>query len=381
MILYALLGVVIIYLLFYAFIKIKFRFWADQPIFHLYNLFYWIWPCGIIQHGLPPKTKFYEAKVLTKKWQDFSTEKKALFYTLIKSHFLNEKKEKYNPPKYAVMDYFNAHNRNCHLSLQFELSSQSKKIVSAMTTRPLNAILNDNPVKVDYVDFLCVHKAHRKQGLAQKIIYSHYFNSRKDKAGPVFLFKREGSVNFITPLTVYTANVFSLKYLKHLNLELPNNIVCHLINDSNFSLFSHFFGEIKKNFKCFITPELSHIKHLVSKKLLFICLIMEGLEPVATYIYRTPFTSYEKKPSIELIASYYKLGYYDEYIKSFRNTIALINQKYPIDVVVLERISNNTDLNDFLIKRYPVLWKCPMAYFLYNFAYRPFFPADVFLIN
>ena len=175
--------------------------------------------------------------------------------------------------------------------------------------------------------------------------------------------------------------MFSLKYLKHLNLELPNNIVCHLINDSNFSLFSHFFGEIKKNFKCFITPELSHIKHLVSKKLLFICLIMEGQEPVATYIYRTPFTSYEKKPSIELIASYYKLGYYDEYIKSFRNTIALINQKYPIDVVVLERISNNTDLNDFLIKRYPVLWKCPMAYFLYNFAYRPFFPADVFLIN
>ena len=61
MILYALLGVVIIYLLFYAFIKIKFRFWAVQPVFHLYNLFYWIWPCGIIQHGLPPKTKFYEA--------------------------------------------------------------------------------------------------------------------------------------------------------------------------------------------------------------------------------------------------------------------------------------------------------------------------------
>ena len=108
---------------------------------------------------------------------------------------------------------------------------------------------------------------------------------------------------------------------------------------------------------------------------------MEGLEPVATYIYRTPFTSYEKKPSIELIASYYKLGYYDEYIKSFRNTIALINQIFPVDILILERISNNTDLNDFLIKRYPVLWKCPMAYFLYNFAYRPFFPSDVFLIN
>ena len=202
MILYALLSLFILYLLFFAFIKLRFRFWSSQPVFHLYNLYYWIWPCGIIQHGLPPKTKFYEAKVLTKKWQDFSTEKKALFYTLIKGHFLNEKKEKYNPPKHAVMDYFHAHNRNSHLSLQFELSPATnnkrlsnktfKKVISAMTTRPLNALLNNNKVKVDYVDFLCVHKSHRKKGLAQKIIYSHYFNSRKDKAGPVFLFKREG---------------------------------------------------------------------------------------------------------------------------------------------------------------------------------------------
>ena len=121
MILYALLGIAIIYLLFFAFIKFRFRFWSVQPVFHLYNLFYWIWPCGIIHHGQPPKTKFYDAKVLTTKFADVSTEKKALFYTFIKSHFLNNKKEKYNPPKFAVMDYFNAHNRISHLSLQFEL--------------------------------------------------------------------------------------------------------------------------------------------------------------------------------------------------------------------------------------------------------------------
>ena len=99
MILYGLLGLIILYLLFFAFIKLRFRFWSSPPVFHLYNLLYWIWPCGIIQHGQPTKTKFYNAKILTKKWQDFSTEKKALFYTLIKGHFLNEKKEKYNPPK------------------------------------------------------------------------------------------------------------------------------------------------------------------------------------------------------------------------------------------------------------------------------------------
>jgi len=324
--------------------------------------------------------------VLTQKFADVSTEKKELFYNLIKSHFLTGKKEKYNPPKHAVLDYFHSHNRISHLSLQFELlpvikGYLPKSVISAMTTRPLNTILNNNKVKIDYVDFLCVHKKHRKKGLAQKIIYSHYRNARKDGAGPVFLFKREGIINFIVPLTVYNAHVFSLKYLKHPNLELSNDIVCHLINDSNFSLFSHFFGEIQGKFKCCITPEQSHIKYLVSKKMMFICLIMEGNEPVAVYIYRKPFTSYKGKQSIECIASYYKMGYYDVFIKSFRNSIVLINQEYPVEILIIENISNNDDVINHILKKTPILWKCPMAYFLYNFAYRPFFPSDVFLIN
>ena len=70
MILYILLSIAIIYLLIFAFIKLRFRFWSVQPVFHLYNLFYWIWPCGIIEHGQPPKTKFYDAKVLTTKFAD-----------------------------------------------------------------------------------------------------------------------------------------------------------------------------------------------------------------------------------------------------------------------------------------------------------------------
>jgi len=347
-------------------------------------LFYWVYPIGIIQHGTPPLTKYYDNKVVTKIFADVSTEKKELFYTLIKSHFLNEKKEKYDPPKYAVMEYFNGHNRNSHLSLQFEFLphiSNETKLISAMSSRPVNAILNNNKVKMNYVDFLCVHKNNRRKGFAQKMIYSHYSNARGLGAGPVFLFKREGIINFIVPLTVYNAYVFPLKYLKHPNLEIPNNIVCHLLNDANFTLFVHFFEEIKRNFKCCITPDLSHIKHLVSKKLLHICLIMEGHESVGVYIYRTPFTSYEGQQSIECIASYYKIGYHDIFISSFRNTIALINKVSPIDILVMENLSNNNDILTHLLKKTAVLWKCPMAYFLYNFAYTPFFPSDVFLIN
>lgn len=377
MILYIIYILIIIYFLFVAFIKFKFRFWANQPVFHIYNFLYWIYPCGVIQVRQPPITNFYDNKILTKKWQDFSNIKKELFYNLIQLHFLNKKKEKYNPPRYAVMDYFNEHNNNCYLSLL----KKNNIIISGITSRPLNATLNKNNIIVNYVDFLCIHKSYRKKGLAQNIIYSHYFNVRKDKASSIFLFKREGSINFIVPLTIYIANVFSLKYLKDLDLNLPSDTTCHLVNNLNFSLFLNFFQEIKNNFKCFITPDVSHIKHLVSKKLLFIFLIMKGTKPIATYIYRIPFITYEKKQSIELISSYYKPEYYDEYIKSFKNTINLINKQLSIDILILEKISNNIDLNNFLIKKYSILWKCPMAYFLYNFYNKPFYPNDVFLIN
>ena len=66
MILYILLSIAIIYLLFFAFIKLHFRFWSVQPVFHLYNLFYWVWPCGIIDTmDNHQKQNFMNAKVLT----------------------------------------------------------------------------------------------------------------------------------------------------------------------------------------------------------------------------------------------------------------------------------------------------------------------------
>lgn len=382
MILYILLSALLLYILFFLYIKIKFRFWSSQPVFHLYNVLYWVFPCGIIQSKMPLITKFYDGKIITKRFKDVSTEKKALFCRLVQAHFLNDKKTTYNPPKHAILDYFEGHNSDSFVSLQLTPNShQNMNVISAMSSRPLICYFNENEIHVNYVDFLCVHKKYRKKGYAQKIIYSHYRDARRMKTNPVFLFKREGHLNFITPLTIYNAYAFSLKHLKNPTFDVPNNIVCQLINDGNFALFAFFFGEIKKKFQCFITPCISHIKHLISKKLLFICLIMENNKPVGVYIYRVPHTSYNGKKSIECMASYYKLGYYDIYIKSFRNSIALINKIYPIDIAILEYMSNTTDIIKHLLDIQPALWKCPMAYFLYNFAHRPYLSSNVFLVN
>ena len=55
---YILLCIIIIIFLIMAIIKIKFKFWALQPVFHIYDIRYMFFPPGIISHELPIENKY-----------------------------------------------------------------------------------------------------------------------------------------------------------------------------------------------------------------------------------------------------------------------------------------------------------------------------------
>ena len=68
---------------------------------------------------------------------------------------------------------------------------------------------NKNTFKAFYVDNLCVHKDMRNKGIAPKIIQTHeYIQRHKNKNICVSLFKREGNLTGIVPLTIYTTYQF-----------------------------------------------------------------------------------------------------------------------------------------------------------------------------
>ena len=52
---YILLTILFIVLFIIAYIKIKYKFWSIQPVFHVYNFNYMIFPPGIIDPNLPFK--------------------------------------------------------------------------------------------------------------------------------------------------------------------------------------------------------------------------------------------------------------------------------------------------------------------------------------
>ena len=245
---YVIIFVVILTIL-VAYFKLRYPFWSKQPVFHFHNLYYWIIPPGIIQQNKPEKNKYYDETIFFFEFFKVPTQKKALVEFFIKNNYMPHKHELYKPPKNGVIDYFKSHNDKSY----FSFIEKQKKIIATMTTRPLYCKINNNVFPLYYVDFLCVHRKHRKQGIAPKIIYTHYAKHRDKHKNCIFLFKREGAKNAIVPLTNYYNYYFDIEKWPR-KILFTNLKLIYLIGKENFDLFHDVFKRLDKSrFKCIIS--------------------------------------------------------------------------------------------------------------------------------
>jgi hypothetical protein len=85
---YTVFFITVVILSVYIYIRLKFGFWAIQPVFHVYDVSYMINPPGIIDDKLPEKNKYTNFKnIETILFSDLSQLKKKhpsliLLYTI-----------------------------------------------------------------------------------------------------------------------------------------------------------------------------------------------------------------------------------------------------------------------------------------------------------
>lgn len=377
LLLYYILIVIAIIIILIAYFKLKYPFWSKQPVFHFHNLYYWLMPPGIIQHDPPEKNKYYDETIFFFEFFKMPTQKKALCEFFIKNNYMPHKHELYKPPKHGVINYLKGHNDKSY----FSFIEKGKKIIATMTTRPLTCKIDNKLFPLYYVDFLCVHEKHRKKGIAPKIIYTHYVKHREKHKNCIFLFKREGAKNAIVPLTNYYNYLFDIeKWPKNIKFDEPE-INSVLIGSENFDLFHDVFKRLdKSSFKCILFPYISHILHMVKKKLIYIGVTMIYKEPFDFFIFRNSHTYYNGKRSIELIASFYETRE-PIFCLSFLSILDLIRKEINCTKLFIENISNNNMIIKNILNRYSYQAKITTSYYFYNFAYRPFKSTDVMIID
>jgi hypothetical protein len=394
---YILLVIFIIIMSFCAYIKIKYKFWTIQPVFHVYNWNYMLFPPGIINHKLPEKNKYTNfEKIKTHIISDLSQIQKTDFENFVRLHYLQNGSNKFSPLAENIFPYFSSHNDKCFASfytnnnLMLDLKKgttiESPIMVGLITSRPLQIIIHngnkDSEFKAYYVDYLCVDKMQRKKGIAPQMIQTHHYNqSHLNKNIVVSLFKREDELTGIVPLCVYTTFGFPVfTWSKPMQLNGMFKVI--EINSTNFNLLYNFIKVNQVLFDIFISVESSNLIELIKTKNIFINVILLEQDIICAYFFRKTCTFVDD--NMDVLTCFASINTYQNqniFVQGFKLSFWNIAEKNNFGFSAIENISHNNIIIENIRKKTKPSIQSPTAYFFYNFAYPSFNANKTIIIN
>ena len=392
MILYLIIAIIAIITLFFAYVRIKYKFWAIQPVFHYYDMYYWFNDIGVIETELPLKNKYYNSNILTKRMEDMSPHLLDELLRLIQSNYILNKENRSNkfiPTIDSFMPYFTSHASPCFCTtlsntVLFQETSSTDivsvpTIIGLITARPLHIEIVKPNIIFDayYIDYLCVAKTRRQQGIAPQLIQTHEYNQRHTVPSiKVSIFKREDELTGIIPICAYDTYGFSTEKWA-VSGTCPTMLKC---DKQNIHHLLDFVKTNKHKFELIIIPELSNIIELVATGNLIVYMRMDltKSEIQSAYFFHKSCTYVAEKA--EVLACFASINGMNttanEFIRGFKTAVCLL--EYPF--ISIERISQNGIIIDDLIKK-TESHISKTAYFFYNFVYHTFDSKQVLIIS
>jgi hypothetical protein len=415
LILLSLIAILIVFYLFLVlFFKCKMPFWSKQPVFHWYNLMYWLGgPPGLMIKDLPVINKYVDLfNIKTFSLTDYESEgnKEAIetICEFIKKNYIYTTNQGvlYTPNKSHILDYLINSNHPGYFTLyqepkmllQTETSVTDTDIIAVISARPLYVRLNKKSLfkkekimfTTYYVDNLCVQPAYRKKGIASTMIQTHYYNLRqKNKQINTCLFKREGDLNAIVPLTAFKTYCLNMAQLLNtisintISIVLPIQYSLIEIGVNQLHLCIDFIKSQMANFSCVILPDVTSLAHLIkTENLKIYCLlaganamgangIANGLGIVACYIFRLMDLTYDNEKACECIATINTIPT-AVFQQGFLQASKLLKEKQQITLILLEETAHASQILSVLASHIAlashIKFTSPTAFFFYNYA-------------
>jgi len=378
MFIYLILSIIIIVIFFNCYIRIKHPFWSIQPAFHIYDLQYWLFPNRIIHNYLPSINKYVKLlDVVTYNVKNIPSGIKEKMTGLIQSNYLKSKNINYFPSVNDIFDFMDTTLQPSFISIYSipktiylkkgtTIDNDIKGVISA---KPLYITCKDiEPFCVNYIDNMCVHSDIRRQGIGQILIQTHHYNIRHlNKNIGVCLFKREGDLTAIVPLTIFNTFGYNIIDFQKIKLERKSYKIIK-ISKQTIPLFLDFFKSNAAKFNCVIQPEKTLLINLILKKQLLIYALIKNGIIYGIYIYKQSYSSINNKKGIECIATIKNCE--DElFIKGLYESTNMLYNKYKFEILWIENTSNsNSIINNITNMNIKQISSCPNAFFLYNYA-------------
>ena len=438
---YIILVLIVIYVIFMLYVKVKHNFWAIQPVFHSYDFHYWLKLPFIIEPGHSGKkyvnfnnTQYYSLDSLKENPEQCNN-----FIQHIQKHYLREKETSYIPNKNHILSHFKPGNS---LFILYYLEST---LVGSITSRVVNSFVDGQHYHTFYVDYLCVHGDYRKKGVAPQLIETiTYYQRKHHKDVDISLFKKENSSHWIISLVSYDTYFYETDRWNLSNYRetvVRNGTAVLPVNQENTSLWLDFLKQQReKNLnntenrifqknknrtknrknKCFIQSNddvlLSQIK--LGVYMVYMLVQIGTNVPVACYIFKDSGTRYKLSNGNDTIGlevqSCFKITECDNdtFVDGFYHALFKVQQicevseknensensensekneknekneklgKIPkYQMLLFENISDNNIIrNNFLFNKKLCCGKMPTTFYFYNYATRSVKPEEIVVI-
>ena len=379
--LYFIIFVLSIALLFKAYIKIKMPFWQAQPVFHYYDFLYWLKPPGLIQLALPRTFNKYLNLIDIQTWNVLALLplQKKEWVEFIGANYVQSEKAVYKPGENHLMAYLSSPNQPAYVSFYHE-NLKKKDLVACSSARPLNVTLRDGKsFATYYVDNLCVQADQRKKGLAPIMIQTQCYNLRQlNPKIQTCLFKREGALTAIVPLTTFETFCFDCSLGDDTSppttVFMPPLIEIGL---NQLPLFMEFIKNQQPHFSCIVMPDLGTLMELIKTENIVIYgqyghghgHATQTRSVVAVYIFRQTGLSYSGKNALECFLTVKNKQQEESiFIHGFYQALQKTQRKWTASILLLENTAHSHYLVAGLKQKTKLLFKSPTAFFFYNYA-------------
>lgn len=258
LILYWVLGIMSILVLICILIRLYIPYWGRQPVFHVYDLPYYFFSPKVLSDSIPQiDDKYVNMKnIIPIYGNEQNTSSQSKMTNLLREHYLRSKNLNYLPEDKNIVPYLELND----VIILYYLYGDS--IIGTITLRPLDCVFNGSTVSLQYVDYLCVHKDHRKKGIAQQLISTLYYYQRHKTYYKISLFKNEGKQRAIVPFTIYDSYRIVLKKIKKPELHPDYKFI--KVSEKNIHMLYEVFKTIKLDFTYYVSMNITNLLLLIT---------------------------------------------------------------------------------------------------------------------
>ena len=395
-------------LVFLAYIKIKYPFWNNQPVFHSYDYWRFFYSIPYVVYKYRPiKTKYCDfQQIETTNYGDCSLAIKNKLVNLLQCYYIPSELILHTVSVNEIDTIFTGINEASYISLFYD------KIIQNKGEQAPNILINPEPSGcvtsrackmfyrptlsepiytsdlIYFIDYLCIDRERDRTKISRLLLQTHEYNQRiNNPTVLISLLKKEIDLfEGIIPLVKYNTLTYHIPAIQTHKLPPEFRIVpigssnINILTDYLYNLTHISYNNTESLFDMCILHDTSYYLSQIKAGIVHIYCLQHREHVYGIYFFKNTYNEYENIEGNMLMfsASIKNTNNTDVFYVGFLNSMKHLlkgNKKYKM--LMIENIGHNETVLQYWDLYNKQIFNTNTAYYLYNFIY----PSSPLLSN